>query len=157
MATILDATFEDLDEIVRFLDATSRLTPDQDDKVRRLTRLLRSRDLAERKVLVFTEFADTARYVESHLRVAGIDGLARIDSGSKLDRAEVIRRFSPYYNGSSSAALARGGHSEIRVLVSTDVLYLRDSTSKTPHGSSTMTCIGTPSDSCSASAVWTAA
>ena len=122
VATILEATFEDLDEIVRFLDATSRLTPEQDDKVLKLTQLLRSKDLAKRKVLVFTEFADTARYVEAHLRVAGIDGLARIDSGSKLDRAEVIRRFSPYYNGSSSAGLARGGHSEIRVLVSTDVL-----------------------------------
>ena len=122
VAAILDETFEDLDEIISFLDATSRLAPAQDDKVRKLIRLLRSKDLAGRKVLVFTEFADTARYVESQLRAARIDGLARIDSGSKLDRAEVIRRFSPYYNGSSNAELARGGHSEIRVLVSTDVL-----------------------------------
>ncbi len=119
---IIDKTFEDLDEIVRFLDATSRLTPDQDDKVRKLTRLLRTKDLSGRKVLVFTEFADTARYVESQLRSAGIDGLARIDSGSKIDRAEAIRRFSPYYNGSSSAELTDRGLEEIRVLVSTDVL-----------------------------------
>ena len=122
VAAIVDKTFEDLDEIVRFLDASSRLTPDQDDKVRKLARLLRTKDLSGRKVLVFTEFADTARYVESQLRAAGIDGLARIDSGSKLDRAEVIRRFSPYYNGSSSAQLTDGGLDEIRVLVSTDVL-----------------------------------
>ena len=122
VTAIVDKTFEDLDEIVRFLDATSRLTPDQDDKVRKLTRLLRTKDLSGRKVLVFTEFADTARYVESQLQSAGIDGLARIDSGSKLDRAEVIRRFSPHYNGSSSPELARDGHTEIRVLVSTDVL-----------------------------------
>ena len=122
VAAIVDKTFEDLDEIVRFLDASSRLTPDQDDKVRKLARLLRTKDLSGRKVLVFTEFADTARYVESQLRSAGIDGLARIDSGSKLDRAAVIRRFSPYYNGSSSAELTDGGLDEIRVLVSTDVL-----------------------------------
>ncbi len=122
VVAIIEKTFEDLDEIVRFLDATSRLTPDQDDKVRKLTRLLGTKDLSGRKALVFTEFADTARYVESQLRSAGIDGLARIDSGSKLDRAEVIRRFSPYYNGSSSPELARNGHAEIRVLVSTDVL-----------------------------------
>ena len=122
VAAIVDKTFEDLDEIVRFLDATSRLTPDQDDKVRKLTRLLGTKDLSGRKVLVFTEFADTARYVESQLRSAGIDGLARIDSGSKLDRAEVISRFSPYYNGSSSPELIRDGQEEIRVLVSTDVL-----------------------------------
>ena len=122
VAAILDKTFEDLDEIARFLDAASRLTPEQDDKVRKLVRLLRTKDLAGRKVLVFTEFADTARYVESHLRAAGVDGLVRIDSGSKLDRAEVIRRFSPYYNASSTAELAAAGLDEIRVLVSTDVL-----------------------------------
>ena len=34
----------------------------------------------------------------------------------------MIRRFSPYYNGSSSADLASRGDPEIRVLVSTDVL-----------------------------------
>ena len=122
VAAILDETFEDLDEIARFLDAASRLTPEQDDKVRKLVRLLRTKDLAGRKVLVFTEFADTARYVESHLRAAGVDGLFRIDSGSKVDRAEVIRRFSPYYNASSTAELTAAGLDEIRVLVSTDVL-----------------------------------
>ena len=122
VAAILDKTFEDLDEIARFLDAASRLTPEQDDKVRKLVRLLRTKDLAGRKVLMFTEFADTARYVESQLRAAGVDGLVRIDSGSKLDRAEVIRRFSPYYNASSTAELAADGLDEIRVLVSTDVL-----------------------------------
>ena len=122
VAAILDKTFEDLDEIARFLDAASRLTPEQDDKVRKLVRLLRTKDLAGRKVLMFTEFADTARYVESQLRAAGVDGLVRIDSGSKVNRAEVIRRFSPYYNASSTAELAADGLDEIRVLVSTDVL-----------------------------------
>ena len=122
VAAILERTFEDLDGIAEFLDAARGLASQQDDKVRKLGRLLASREMAERKVLVFTEFADTAQWVESHLRAAGVDGLARIDSGSKLDRAEVIRRFSPYYNGSSSAGLARDGLDEIRVLVSTDVL-----------------------------------
>ena len=122
VAAILDKTFEDLDEIIRFLDASSRLTPDQDDKVRKLARLLGTKELAARKVLVFTEFADTARYVESQLHAAGIDGLARIDGGSTVDRAEVIRRFSPYYNASSTAELSAAGLHEIRVLVSTDVL-----------------------------------
>ena len=119
---ILDATFADLDEIVRFIDVVRRFKPAQDDKLKKLVRLLRTKDLAARKVLVFTEFADTARYVESHLRDAGIDGLARIDGGSTVNRAELIRRFSPYYNGSSSTELADRGDAEIRVLISTDVL-----------------------------------
>ncbi|MDE0268103.1 MAG: helicase-related protein [Acidimicrobiaceae bacterium] len=122
VAAILDKTFEDLDEIASFLDAVSCLTPQQDDKARKLIRLLTSKELRDRKVLVFTEFADTARYVESRLRAAGVEGVVRIDGGTNVDRAEVIRRFSPYYNGSSTAELAAEGLNEIRVLVSTDVL-----------------------------------
>ena len=34
----------------------------------------------------------------------------------------MIRRFSPYYNGSSSAKVAAEGKEEIRVLISTDIL-----------------------------------
>ena len=74
---ILDETFDDLNEIARFLDVTSRLTPAQDDKLKKLIRLLQTKDLATRKVLVFTEFADTARYVATQLQEAGIDGVAR--------------------------------------------------------------------------------
>ena len=40
----------------------------------------------------------------------------------KGNRADVIQRFAPYYNGSSSAELAEKGRDEIRVLISTDVL-----------------------------------
>ncbi|MYC41640.1 MAG: helicase [Acidimicrobiaceae bacterium] len=122
VAAILEKTFEDLDEIVRFQAAISQITPDQDDKVRKLIRLLGTKELADRKVLVFTEFADTARYVESRLVAAQVAGLARIDGGSTVDRAEVIRRFSPYYNGTNSSELRRQGQDEIRVLISTDVL-----------------------------------
>src|SRR6202035_5440641 len=53
---------------------------------------------------------------------AGIDGVAQVDSATKGNRADVIQRFSPYYNGTSSAALAEKGRTEIRVLISTDVL-----------------------------------
>ena len=72
--------------------------------------------------MIFTEFADTARYLKRQLDQAGIDGIAQVDSSSKGNRATVIQRFSPYYNGISSAALAEKGLTEIRVLISTDVL-----------------------------------
>ena len=45
-----------------------------------------------------------------------------MDSASKGNRADVIQRFSPYYNGTSSPVLAEEGRQEIRVLISTDVL-----------------------------------
>ena len=119
---ILKEVFSDLDQIARFLVFTRAFRPAQDDKLKKLIRLLRTKDMAGRKVLLFTEFADTARYLGAQLKDAGIEGLAQLDGGSKVDRSEIVRRFSPYYNGSDSAALARDGKAEIRVLVSTDVL-----------------------------------
>jgi superfamily II DNA or RNA helicase len=119
---ILDETFLDLDQIVRFLAETRRFEPKHDDKLQKLIRLLKSKELAGRKVLIFSEFSDTARYIAKHLAEAGIDGLEQLDSASKKNRADVITRFSPYYNNSSSPELEAARKQEIRVLVSTDVL-----------------------------------
>ncbi len=119
---MLSETFLDLDQIVQFLDEARKFEPKHDDKLQKLIRLLRSKDLDGHKVLIFTEFADTARYLKSQLDEAGIDGVAQVDSASKGNRADVIQSFSPYYNGSSSAALEEKGPAEIRVLISTDVL-----------------------------------
>ena len=71
---------------------------------------------------LFSKFMTTARYLKQQLVEAGIEGVEEIDSASKADRGEVITRFSPYYNGSSSAELVADGKSEIRVLIATDVL-----------------------------------
>jgi len=119
---MLSETFLDLDQVVRFLTEARQFEPRHDDKLLKLTRLLGSKKLAGRKVLIFTEFAHTARYLKRQLDAAGMDGVAQVDSATTVNRAEVIRRFSPYYNGSSPASLAEAGHTEIRVLVSTDLL-----------------------------------
>jgi superfamily II DNA or RNA helicase len=119
---MMQETFLDLDHIAKFVEELREFEPKHDDKLQKLIRLLRSKDLAGQKVLVFTEFADTARYVHRQLERAGIDGVAQVDSGTKGNRADVIRRFSPYYNRSSSGQLAEKGLAEIRVLISTDVL-----------------------------------
>jgi Helicase conserved C-terminal domain/PLD-like domain len=119
---ILDETYLDLDQIVRFLAETRKFQARHDDKLQKLIRLLKSKDLANRKVLIFTEFADTARYLAKHLAEADIDGIEELDSTSKKKRADVITRFSPYYNGSSSAELTAAAKQEIRVLIATDVL-----------------------------------
>lgn len=119
---MLSETFLDLDQIVQFLSEARKFEPKRDDKLQKLIRLLKSKELSGQKVLIFTEFADTARYLKLQIEKAGIDGVAQVDSASKGSRADVIQRFSPYYNGTTSAALAAEGRSEIRVLISTDVL-----------------------------------
>lgn len=122
VAEMMTESFLDLDQIVQFLNEARQFETRHDDKLQKLIRLLKSKALAGRKVLIFTEFADTARYLKRELDKAGIEGLAEVDSGSKGNRADTIRRFAPYYNGSSSAELAEKGLDEIRVLISTDVL-----------------------------------
>lgn len=119
---MMQETFLDLDQIVQFLEEARKFQPKHDDKLKKLIRLLKTKELTGQKVLIFTEFADTARYLKGHLEKAGIEGLAQVDSATKRNRADVIQRFSPYYNGMSSATLAEKGREEIRVLISTDVL-----------------------------------
>ena len=122
VAEIMAEIYLDLDQIVTFLEETRKFEPRHDDKLQKLIRLLKSKELKDRKVLIFTEFADTARYLKHQLRQAGIEGIEQIDGSSKLNRAIVIRRFSPYYNDSGSAQLTGEGEDEIRILISTDVL-----------------------------------
>jgi hypothetical protein len=119
---MISETFLDLDQIVQFLDEARTFEARHDDKLKKLIRLLQSKELADQKVLIFTEFADTARYLKRQLDEAGINGVEQVDSATKANRADVIQRFSPYYNGTSSALLAEQGRTEIRVLISTDVL-----------------------------------
>ena len=119
---ILRDTGQDIIQIGDFLEELEKFRPDQDKKLQRLLKLLRNDPvMSEHKVIVFTEYATTARYLAEQLRAAGINGVDEIDGGSGKV-AEIVTRFAPYYNGTSSAGLAAAGKSEIRVLIATDVL-----------------------------------
>jgi len=119
---ILADTFLDLDQIAEFLDELRKFKPRHDDKLKALVKLLKDDPvLRAHKVLIFSEFADTARYLHCQLTAAGIEGVEEVDSARK-NRSDVLRRFAPYYNGSSSAELTADEKKEIRVLISTDVL-----------------------------------
>lgn len=117
---IVNETYEDLNQLAHLLDALKEFTPTQDGKLAALIDLLRTEPvLRDHKVLIFTEFTVTARHIRKHLEAAGLKEVAQVDSTTKLDRGEVIRRFAPYYNGSNSAEVAPN---ETRILISTDVL-----------------------------------
>ena len=120
---IFDDTFDDLDTLVKFLDELKQFTPAHDDKLKALIKLLKSEaGLKGRKVLIFTEYMATARYLKQELLKADVDGVDEVDSATQRDRAEVLQQFSPYYNDSSSADLAARGLKETRILLATDVL-----------------------------------
>ncbi len=71
---------------------------------------------AKDKVLVFTQFADTARYLSRELRKAGMTHLA-VATGASPDPYGLACRFSPRSN---NKAVAKAD--EVRVLICTDVL-----------------------------------
>ena len=122
VADILDETYLDLDTLIQFLAELKKFKPVHDDKLKALVKLLKSERLRGRKVLLFTEYAATARYLRKQLEDAGLDGLDEVDSMVKRDRGDIIRQFAPYYNGTTTAGLNASGLSETRVLISTDVL-----------------------------------
>ncbi len=99
---------------------------------------------------------DTARYSAAELQRAGIDGVDEVDSATKRDRADVITRFSPYYNEHRPLQLAERASTETRVLISTDVLSeglnLQDATRLINYD-----LTGTRCASCSGSAASTGA
>jgi len=119
---MISETILDLDQIIRFLSETQKFHPNNDDKLLKLIELLKSEELEDQKVLIFTEFADTARYLKKQLSEAGIEGIAQVDSATKENIANVIKRFSPYYNEMTSTKLEEKDMKEIRILISTDIL-----------------------------------
>lgn len=121
---LIDDCIDDMEQLAVFLDMVKDVTPKKDDKLQALIKLLKTdKVLKNQKLILFTEFADTARYLEQELKAAGIQGIERIDGKStQKRRSQVIRRFSPYYNDTSRAGLKSDGLEEIRVLIATDVL-----------------------------------
>jgi hypothetical protein len=120
---MIGETMEDLAQLGDFLKELDKFTPKHDDKLKRLIKLLQSDPvLRAHKVMIFTEFADTAEYLREQLIAAGITGVEAVDGSSAgRTRVDVIKRFAPYYNNANGAFAGRAAP-EIRVLISTDVL-----------------------------------
>lgn len=116
---MLDDTLLDLMVLCGFMEDIRDIDVDEDDKIRELKHILTEDERVRgKKAIVFSEYKSTARFIYRQLKNAGFDGLYEIDSSTKVDRHELIQRFAPYYNDSSSAEVG----DEIRVLIATDVL-----------------------------------
>ena len=89
----------------------------KDMKLSALEELL-TRAHPDRKILVFTQFADTVRYLETELKARGVAEMAAA-TGDTANPTELAWRFSPKSNGKTDWSASKG---ELRVLVATDVL-----------------------------------
>lgn len=106
---------EDITALRDLLSRYGTWNIEQDRKLAELENLI-TRTHGKEKVLVFTQFADTARYLGRALQSRGIKALAAV-TGASADPYAVACRFSPQSN---SAQVSKSD--ELRVLISTDVL-----------------------------------
>ncbi|MFQ3591019.1 MAG: helicase-related protein [Chloracidobacterium sp.] len=89
--------------------------PERDAKLDALMQLLTQQHPTD-KALIFTQFADTALYLEKQLAKRGVTDLAVV-TNQTADPVALARRFSPTTNGG-----LRNGETELRILIATDVL-----------------------------------
>ena len=110
---------QDTDILRDLLAGYGDWSPKKDSKIEALAELITGKH-AKDKVLIFTEYADTARYVGEALQKRGIKRVG-IVTGESNDPTNMARRFSPVSNEILGQAELESGQ-EIRVLVTTDVL-----------------------------------
>jgi superfamily II DNA or RNA helicase len=103
--------------LLKILDDCGQWEPNKDTKLSVLIDLLTSRHPKE-KVIIFSQFADTVRYLERQLNAAGLPSMAAV-SGETPDPTGFAWRFSP---GSNNKRDTLKPGEELRVLIATDVL-----------------------------------
>lgn len=108
---------QDADKLCGILHSTGPWSPAKDAKLDALVDLVQQRH-GSSKVIVFTQFADTARYVAAQLTARGVTKVAEV-TGSTTDPTGIAWRFSPVSNEKRDAISPTD---ELRVLVATDVL-----------------------------------
>ena len=105
--------------LLQMLALVQPLTPERDAKLQTLRARLSQPPLAGEKVLIFTQYADTAQYLYDQLAPDyPAPDLAVIYSHDK-SKAQVVARFAPKANPQLPLP---PGVPEIRVLIATDVL-----------------------------------
>ncbi|MCW5940062.1 MAG: DEAD/DEAH box helicase family protein [Fimbriimonadaceae bacterium] len=124
--TWLDLLLSDADVLAKLLGHLyEAINPQDDAKLQAFIRKIKETPrLSEKKFVVFSEFKDTARYLEEQLKTAFPgDNIVEVDSGRHVqDRDRIIKRFAPYYNCVNDQELRAALADPIRVLISTDVL-----------------------------------
>jgi superfamily II DNA or RNA helicase len=133
LADMIDDAFTDLDQLAALLERAEQVGIAGDTKYVQLRKLLlggaktqnKAGELfdpafAKHKVLVFTEFSDTARYLHDRLVADGLTEVDWLDGSRTSDRVKMIRRLAPHYNGLTDDE--RSQLIPLRVLISTDVL-----------------------------------
>jgi len=109
----------DIRLLQKILRLVQPITPEQDTKLQTLKARLSKKPLRDGKRLIFTQYADTARYLYENLNPDGTrDDIDVIFSGDK-SKARVVGRFAPKANPEYRF---EAGEAELFTVIATDVL-----------------------------------
>ena len=108
---------QDAEKLCRILIQCGSWDPSRDAKLRALLEMV-THQHAQDKVIVFTQFADTVRYLERCLKAEGVSRVAGATGGS-ADPTALAWRFSPISNEVNGQIRPE---EELRVLICTDIL-----------------------------------
>lgn len=116
---MIDDTILDMEVLAEFIEDIMGFDSSNDDKIRELKRILKEDyHVKGKKVIIFSEYRATAKYIYRELVKDGFERIEETDGQSKGNRHELVQRFAPYYNDKTSADIAN----EIDILIATDVL-----------------------------------
>jgi len=110
----------DIKLLKNILALVEPITPDKDAKLQTLINWLSKPNLKNKKRLIFTQYADTAKYLYENLNPDGKNNdIDVIYSGNNKNKARVVGRFAPNANKEYKF---KPGESELNTLIATDVL-----------------------------------
>ncbi len=107
---------KDCETLIEMIKLCGEWQPDTDQKLNLLYEMLTTTHKDE-KVVVFTQYSDTANYIGRQLRKRGLRQVAVVTGGSDNPTAEV-EKFSPVSNERNDIA----PEDQYRVMIATDVL-----------------------------------
>lgn len=105
----------DCDTLLKMIALCGAWQPDTDPKLNELETLLEERHGTD-KIIVFTQYSDTAHYVYQQLKKRGLAHIACATGGS-TNPTDIVEHFSPKSNDKDYSA-----EEQYRVLIATDVL-----------------------------------
>lgn len=109
-----DLLISDVNQIISIIKIGKNWNPNDDKQLNALENLCRNEHKID-KILIFTQFADTAYYLYNNLKNRGINNIA-CATGDIDNPTDLAYRFSPVSNK------VKDVKNELRVLISTDVL-----------------------------------
>lgn len=109
----------DIELLGKILEMAEPITPARDNKLQKLIQYLTEEPVNGGKCLIFTQFADTARYLHANLNPGGQADDIDVIYGTDKSKARIVGRFAPKANPQFKFLKS---DVEIRWLIATDVL-----------------------------------